>query len=52
MKLTNALLDDPEMLKGAPVALQLVGRKWKDAQLLSDVECIQKALHCSEESVQ
>ena len=35
---------DPELLKGASVALQLVGRKWSDAQLLADVECIEAAL--------
>ncbi|KAH8885473.1 amidase [Thozetella sp. PMI_491] len=37
-------LFDPELLRGAPVALQLVGQKWTDAQLLRDVDCVEAAL--------
>lgn len=43
-RLQTDQLVDPEKLKGAPVALQLVGAKWKDAELLRDVELVEAAL--------
>jgi len=36
--------DDPKLMAEAPVALQIVGPKWGDEQLLKDVETIDLAL--------
>jgi amidase len=38
-------LDDPHLLAGAPVALQIVGPKYGDEQLLRDVEAIDLVLN-------
>ena len=40
-------VDDPELMKGAPVALQIVGPRLGDAQLLRDVELIDQVLNQS-----
>ncbi|KAE8454203.1 hypothetical protein EG329_005128 [Mollisiaceae sp. DMI_Dod_QoI] len=36
---------EPELIAGAPAALQIVGPKWGDAQLLKDVEVIDAVLN-------
>ncbi|CZR69322.1 related to fatty-acid amide hydrolase 1 [Phialocephala subalpina] len=36
---------DPQLMAGAPAALQIVGPKWGDAQLLKDVEVIDAVLN-------
>ncbi len=38
-------LDDPELMAGAPIALQLVGPRLGDEQLLKDVETIDAVLN-------
>lgn len=38
-------VDDPELLKGAPIALQIVGPRLGDAQLLRDVDLIDQVLN-------
>ncbi len=43
-------LDDPELFAGAPAALQIVGPKWGDEQLLKDVEIIDLVLNSKSES--
>lgn len=47
MSLRSAILIypvDSKLLKGAPIALQLVGPRLGDAQLLRDVELIDRVL--------
>ncbi len=39
------MLDDPELLAGAPAALQIVAPKWGDEQLLKDAETIDLVLN-------
>lgn len=38
------LLDDPDLMHGAPVNLQLVAQRLHDEQLLHDVEMIDRVL--------
>jgi Asp-tRNA(Asn)/Glu-tRNA(Gln) amidotransferase A subunit family amidase len=40
-----AVLDDPQLMAGAPVGLQCIGSKLGDAQLLRDVEMIDRILN-------
>lgn len=42
---TDFLLDDPALFKGAPVAVQIVGPRLGDAQLLRDTELIDTVLN-------
>ena len=37
--------DDPQLMAGAPVALQFIGTRLGDKQLLKDVELIDGVLH-------
>jgi amidase len=43
--LANKRTDDPELMAGAPVALQLIGPRLGDEQLLRDVEMIDAVLN-------
>ncbi|TVY41110.1 Acetamidase [Lachnellula subtilissima] len=44
---TNEATYDPQLMAGAPVALQIVGCKYGDEQLLKDVETIDMVLNTS-----
>ncbi|KAI1874129.1 uncharacterized protein JN550_002708 [Neoarthrinium moseri] len=42
----NQATYDPELFKGAPIALQIVGPRLADAQLLKDADMIDKVINC------
>lgn len=44
----STLTDDPDLMNGAPVNLQLVAQRLCDEQLLRDVEIIDQVLNLGE----